>query len=127
MVGADSPIEYDALAKVHSVVDGDTWHGERQPDPKVTVGPETYRLAGVDTHELDGPHDGRARRERLFTKAWVRMGIEAWDDDEWPFYAVFTADDAEGSFGRPLCDLVRRSDGAVLSDDLLAEFDDINR
>lgn len=124
---------YNALAYVQDVEDGDTWRGVRKPDPFITFKSEYYRLDDVDTHETDGKHAEKAKKEKKFTEDFVKKGEQNWDS-EWPFVIVFSdltdskkdysGPEAEGTYGRPIADLIRRSDGASLKQSLLDEFGD---
>lgn len=112
---------HDALATVESVEDGDTWKGRRKPDPQMVLGPSYYRLVGIDTHETDGKKSELGKKEKEFTKQWVETGRSEWSDDEWPFIVAFTdpQQEFEGTYGRALVDLIRRSDGKSLRPSLL--------
>lgn len=130
---------FRALAQVDRVYDGDTWFGRHRPDPSFVVesdfaryvdgsdrAGQYYRLAKVDTHELNASSEERRRmasEERNFTIDWIRAGRQAFDGD-WPFIIEYEGDEFRGSFGRRLVDLVRRSDYAELNDSLLQAFPD---
>lgn len=130
------PFEYKALAQVDRVEDGDTWLGRRKPDPMITIEQEQrngkdgdyYRLTGIDAHETNADSEEarkKAKKEKEFVEKFVAKGQEDWDGD-WPFVVIFDdkQDEYEGTYGRPLTDLVRRSDGLQLSVALVEEFGD---
>lgn len=116
--------QFTAKSKVLEVEDGDTWKGIRKPDPYLTMSPEYYRLTTIDTHESGGEHAEKAKREKEFTKQFVKKGREEWQNGEYPFVVVFNDPQGEyrGGYNRPLVDLLRRSDGTALSDALVDEF-----
>lgn len=120
---------YRAHAKVSHVEDGDTWSGSHKPDPEVVIDKANevwYRLSKIDTHETDAKDPEKrkkAKREKQFVEKWLQQGRDGYDGD-WPFIIEYESDEFEGTYGRLLVDLVRKSDGAELNDDLLAEFGD---
>ncbi|MDY6780221.1 MAG: hypothetical protein SV760_06710 [Halobacteria archaeon] len=118
---------FAALATVEAVEDGDTWKGRRKPDPKTIVGPSYYRLVGIDTHETDGENAKKGKKEKKFTEDWVQTGRDDWSKDDWPFIVVFTDEQSEfeGTYGRSLVNLVRRSDGTDLASALKSNFDGV--
>ena len=112
---------YEYSAGLLSVVDGDT------VDVTVDLGFRIHReirlrLAGVDTHETYGVPKAseeyeRGTVEREFVEAWFAEGTT--DEFAWP---VVIRTEKTGKFGRYLAVVERRTDGAILNDDLLSEF-----
>jgi len=108
-------------ARVVDVVDGDTL------DVQVDLGFHMtrqirLRLAGVDTAETYGvDHDSdeyaRGQTHTQFVSRWVNSAEGAW-----PF---LVQTDKRGKYGRYIAYLRRRSDGAVLNEDLKTEFDGV--
>lgn len=140
---AAEPFRYRAHARVDRVYDGDTFFGRHRPDPTTIVAMDEsqrndpnddagqyYRLSGVDTHELrSGTAEERemAKEERDFVISWIETGTrehEAEGHESWPFVLIYASEKYHGSFGRPLCDLIRKSDGEHLSSALLDAFAD---
>lgn len=140
---AAEPFRYRAHARVDRVYDGDTVFGRHRPDPTTIVAMDEsqrndpnddagqyYRLSGVDTHELrSGTAEQRemAKEERDFVREWVEHAArehEAGGHESWPFILIYASDKYEGSFGRPLCDFIRKSDGEHLSAALTDAFPD---
>lgn len=138
-VGESGRFRYSAQARVDSVEDGDTWFGRHKPDPTIVVATDAnhrdddndtdgqyYRLSRVDTHETDAEDPAtrkQAEREKKFTQQFVKEGRENYDGT-WPFVIEYESMDTEGTFGRRLVDLIRKTDGTELNDALLAEFGD---
>lgn len=136
---ADGDFQYQAHAQVDYIYDGDTWFGRHKPDPTLTVATDSnlrddesdtdgqyYRLSGVDTHELNASSEDEqemAREEKAWVEDWLADGRDGYDGN-WPFILIYGSGETRGSFGRRLCDLVRKTDGGQLSDDLLAAFPD---
>lgn len=127
---------FNALAKVYHVEDGDTWKGRRKPDPTIETTDEYYRLDDIDTWETDAKKEKRRKRAKAhkqFTEEFVKRGETDWDGD-WPFVLLFAdledrksdygGAEVEGTYGRPIADLKRRSDGRWLSQALVDEFGD---
>jgi micrococcal nuclease len=120
-VSFNDPYTYDA--RVVEVIDGDT------QDLEVDQGFNTrtvsrFRVKGVDTHETYGvPKESeeyqRGKAETRWVRDWLQDGSEQY---RWPL-RIRTFD--EGKYGRWLVQIQRKSDTAVLNDDLLEEFDDI--
>lgn len=117
------PWEYRAA--VERVVDGDTL------DLRIDLGfgviltgdEARVRLRDIDTAEIFGASKGSdeyaaGKRHKQFVKAWV---TEA-GDEEWPLLIETTKDDERGKYGRWLARIERRRDGAILNEDLVAEF-----
>ena len=112
---------YEYSASLLAVVDGDT------VDVTVDLGFRIHReirlrLADIDTHETYGvPKESEEYRkgkvESEFVEAWFEAGET--DEFDWPF-VVRT--EKKGKFGRYLAVVERRTDGAILNDDLFAEF-----
>lgn len=135
----DGVFQYRAEAQVDRIYDGDTWFGRHRPDPTLTVAMDTahrrdrfdrngqyYRLSDIDTHELNASDDDTqqmAREEKKWVENWVSQGRDAYDG-AWPFVVDYGGPEYEGSFGRPLCHLSRKCDGAWLAEDLRAAFPD---
>lgn len=126
---SDSGFRYRAHAKVSHVEDGDTWSGRHKPDPEVVIEKPNdvwYRLSRIDTHETDAKDPEKrkqAQAEKQFVEEWIATGRES-HDGEWPFVIQYESDEYEGTYGRLLVDLVRKSDGAELNDALLDAFGD---
>lgn len=112
-------------AQVERVVDGDTL------DLKIDLGFGVFltgdearvRLRNIDTAEIFGVPRGSdeyeaGKRHQGFVKEWIAEAGE----EEWPFFVETWKDDERGKYGRWLAIIVRRSDGAVLNDDLVEEF-----
>jgi micrococcal nuclease len=110
---------YEYKARCVEVVDGDTqdvvvdlgFHMQRQI---------RLRLMDVDTHETYGvKHSSeeyrRGKRETEFVREWLPNG-------EWP---LLVRTDKRGKYGRYLAEIERRSDGEILNDRLLSEFDGV--
>lgn len=133
---------YRAQAQVDSVEDGDTWFGRHKPDPTIVVAADAnhrdddkdrdgqyYRLSKVDTHETDASKQEKqqlATEEKQAVQEFVSQGREQYDGT-WPFVIEYESTEVEGSYGRRLVDLVRKSDGKELNDWLLNErFPDRN-
>lgn len=117
-------------AAVERVVDGDTVDLEIDLGFGVTLtGDEArVRLRNIDTAEIYGAAEGSEEYEagqqhKAFVEEWVAQA----DNREWPFFVETRKDDERGKFGRWLAIIIRRSDGAVLNDDLIAEFGDAVR
>lgn len=124
--------EYDVFkyqAKVANVVDGDTQDFTVDLGFRMQRHALRTRLIGVDTHEIhfvdkQSEEYKRGMEEKQFVEEWLQTAEEEWDG-EWYIYLDTEKDDRTGKYGRYLADVIRRSDGASLVDDLLAEFDDI--
>lgn len=117
-------------AAIERVVDGDTI------DCRIDLGfgviltgdEVRVRLREIDTAEIFGaPKDSEeyatGQRHKEFVEEWVAQA----DDREWPFFIETRKDDERGKYGRWLALIKRRSDGAVLNDDLIEEFGDAVR
>lgn len=133
--------DYTGPAKVHHVEDGDTLYATYRADPAITIGklasqnaPDGVdeagmwlRLIKVDTHETDA-NDKQTRQqamaEKQFVENFVQQGRQH-TSHEWPFLVAYRGDDIEGTYGRQLTDLIRRSDGRSLTAALFDEFDDV--
>lgn len=116
---------WEYRADVERVVDGDTL------DLRIDLGfgviltgdEARVRLREVDTAEIYGTAEGSVEHEagerhKQFVEDWVAAA----GDDDWPFLLRTTKDDERGKYGRWLANLKRRSDGAALNEDLVAEF-----
>lgn len=112
-------------ADVERIVDGDTL------DLRIDLGfgviltgdEARIRLRGIDTAEIFGtpkgsPEHTAGQRHKTFVEEWVAAA----GDEPWPFLIETTKDDERGKYGRWLAEIHRRSDGAVLTDDLVDEF-----
>ncbi len=117
-------------ANIERVVDGDTLDLKMDLGFGVTLtGDEArVRLRNVDTAEMygvsrDSEEYAAGQRHKQFVEEWIAQGGEG----EWPFFVQTWKDDERGKYGRWLAVIVRRSDGAVLNDDLVAEFGDTVR
>ena len=117
-------------AAVERVVDGDTL------DLRIDLGfgviltgdEARIRLRDVDTAEIFGAREGSpehvaGQEHKQFVEQWVADA----PDQEWPFFIETAKDDERGKYGRWLAIIHRRSDGAVLNDDLVATFGDTVR
>lgn len=116
-------------ARPTHIVDGDTL------DVTVDLGFKTrrdmrLRLTGIDTAEIFGVkkesdeyQNGIAHKS--YVEEWLEQAAEEWDG-EWPVI-VDTDKDEKGKYGRYVAEVVRRSDGARLTEDLLAEFDTVEK
>lgn len=117
-------------ADVQRIVDGDTL------DLRIDLGfgiiltgdEARVRLRDVDTAEIfgtskDSEEYAAGQRHKEFVEEWVTDGT----DQEWPFFIETRKDDERGKYGRWLAVIIRRSDEAVLNDDLVDEFGDTVR
>lgn len=117
-------------ADVERVVDGDTL------DLVIDLGfgviltgdEARVRLLDIDTAEIFGAAEGSeeyvaGQQHKAFVEAWVAQAGE----QEWPVFIETEKDDERGKYGRWLAVINRRTDGAVLNDDLVAEFGDAVR
>lgn len=112
---------YEYQVSLMNVVDGDT------VDVTVDLGFRIHReirlrLEGVDTHETYGVSRNtveyqKGMREKEFVEDWFETGAES--DELWPF---LVETEKVGKFGRYLAEVERKSDGAMLTEDLLEEF-----
>lgn len=138
---ADAGFRYSGLARIHHIEDGDTLYASYRADPSLRVGKPASRVApdgvsepgiwvrlpAVDTHETDADDEQKrqqAKQEMQFVQSFVEQGRSN-ASGECPFLVAYTGEDFEGSFGRRLADVIRRSDGESLSGALLSEFDGI--
>lgn len=116
---------WEYRADIEHVVDGDTL------DLRIDLGfgviltgdEARVRLRGVDTAEIFGSAEGSPEHEAgerhlQFVEDWVAAAGDA----AWPFLVRTTKDDERGKYGRWLAELKRRSDGAVLNEDLVSEY-----
>ncbi|AYM00284.1 YncB-like endonuclease [Halobacterium phage phiH] len=112
---------YEYKAHCVDVVDGDTidvvvdlgFHIQREI---------RLRLQGVDTHETYGvSHDSeeyrQGKRETELVEEWLGEA-----DGDWP---ILIRTEKKGKYGRYLAEIERRSDGAVLNEVLLEEFEGV--
>lgn len=110
---------YGYQASLLNVVDGDTF------DATIDLGFRIHReirlrLQGIDTHETYGvPKESeeyrKGIREKEFVEEWFRSGIES----DVPFVL---RSEKVGKYGRYIAEIERKADGAILNDDLIAEF-----
>lgn len=117
---------YEYQATVWNVVDGDTI------DVTVDLGFRMHReirlrLTAIDTHEIHGVETDseeyrRGKTETEFVESWIASGRTG--DRNWPF---IIRTEKTGKYGRYLAEVERKTDGAVLNDDLPAEFGDAIR
>lgn len=112
-------------AEVERVVDGDTL------DLRIDLGfgviltgdEARVRLRDVDTAEIFGsrrgsPEYSAGQRHKAFVEEWVEQA----GGQEWPVFIETWKDDERGKYGRWLAEIVRRKDGASLTEDLIEEF-----
>lgn len=112
-------------AGVERVVDGDTL------DLRIDLGfgviltgdEARIRLLEIDTAEISGVSKDSeeyqtGQRHKAFVEEWVAQA----GDQEWPIFIETRKDDERGKYGRWLAVIIRRTDGAVLNDDLVDEF-----
>lgn len=135
---SDGGFQYTGVAQVHHVEDGDTFYGAYRADPTITVAkpaskvaPEGvsqdgqwHRLVKIDTAETGADSEEqrqKAKQHKQFVEDFVTTAREN-HTGNWPFTIAYTGQDYEGSFGRELTDLIRRSDGRSLTAALLDEF-----
>lgn len=117
-------------ADVDRVVDGDTL------DLRIDLGfgviltgdEARVRLRDVDTAEIygtskDSEEYAAGQRHKEFVEEWIAHGA----DQEWPFFIETQKDDERGKYGRWLAVITRRTDEAVLNDDLVEKFGDTVR
>ena len=114
-------------ATVERVVDGDTLDLKIDLGFGVTLtGDEArVRLRHVDTAEIygassDSEEYAAGQQHKQFVEAWIAQA----GTDEWPLFVQTWKDDERGKYGRWLVEVQRRNDGAVLHNDLIAEFGD---
>lgn len=110
------------------VVDGDTMWFELDLGFYI-YHVQTLRLSGIDTHEIsfvshDSEEYERGIEERDWVSAWLKEG-QANHDGDWPFTVITESYDASGKYGRLVCYVMRKSDGEILNERLLEEFDDV--
>lgn len=117
-------------ADVERVVDGDTL------DLRIDLGfgviltgdEARIRLRNIDTAEIfgasrDSEEYAAGQRHKEFVEEWVTQA----GADEWPIFIETAKDDERGKYGRWLALIKRRTDGAILNDDLIDEFGDAVR
>lgn len=114
------------------VVDGDTiwlhmdlgfWQRFIQP----------LRLAEIDTHEIhfvshDSEEYERGVEERDFVREWIataRRKSPKGYDRHWPLHVITEKYSERGKYGRIVAYIQRKSDGEILNQRLLEEFDDV--
>jgi micrococcal nuclease len=114
-------------ARAERIVDGDTLDLviDLGFGIQLTWDEARVRLRSIDTAETygtrtDSEEHAAGQRHTAFVEAWV----DAAGDTEWPLYVETEKDDQRGKYGRWLAVVTRRTDGAVLNDDLVTEFGD---
>ena len=114
-------------ANIERVVDGDTL------DLQIDLGFGIFltgdearvRLLDIDTAEIHGvAKDSDEYRAGTQHKSFVETWVEQSGDGDWPFLVETRKDDERGKYGRWLATIIRRHDGHILNDDLVAEFGD---
>lgn len=116
-------------ARATHIVDGDTL--DVTVDLGFTIRQDMrLRLDGIDTAEIFGVKKESEQYQngiahKTYVEEWLEQAVEEWDGD-WPII-VDTEKDEKGKYGRYVAELVRRSDGARLTEDLLAEFDTVEK
>lgn len=93
---------------------------------------QTLRLAEVDTHEIhfvshDSEEYERGMEEFEFVKAWFKEGQanHSGPRANWPFEVITEKYDSDGKYGRMIAYVMRKSDGQILNEDLLEEFENV--
>ena len=117
-------------AYVERVVDGDTLDLRIDLGFGITLtGDEArVRLHDIDTAEIYGSsRDSEEYQAGQVHKRFVEAWVADAEDEPWPFLVETRKDDERGKYGRWLATIHRRGDGAILNDDLLAEFGDAVR
>ena len=117
-------------ADVERVVDGDT------VDLRIDLGfgailtgdEARVRLLDIDTAEIFGSPEGSeeyaaGQQHKEFVEEWIAQA----GAQDWPFVIETRKDDERGKYGRWLAVIHRRTDSAILNDDLVAEFGDAVR
>jgi len=114
---------YEYRAKVDKVVDGDII------DVVVDLGFHMtrriqLRLARVDTHETYGvDHDSteyeKGKTETRFVREWLDAARDAGD------FPIVVRTEKKGKYGRYLAEVERSTDGEVLNERLVDEFDGV--
>lgn len=113
-------------ARPTNVVDGDTI------DVTVDMGFDIrrglrVRLADVDTAEIYGPNSGdeeeyqRGLDHKHFVTIFFEQALSEWHG-EWPILLA-TDKDETGKYGRYIARIQRRSDTAILNEELKEKFD----
>lgn len=114
------------------VVDGDTMHFQLDLGFYMWF-KRTLRLGEIDTHEIsfvshDSEEYERGMEEYNFVKAWFTEGEANYTSERnqnWPFKVITKKYDSRGKYGRVVCFVQRKSDGEMLNERLLEEFDDV--
>jgi len=116
-------------ARIERIVDGDTY------DVVIDIGFKLskeirIRLNDVNTAETYGVKKESEKYQngiahKTFVEEWLHKA-EADSEHEFPVL-MRTHKHEKGKYGRYVADVVRRSDGAVLSEDLLEEFDTVEK
>ncbi len=102
-------------SRIVRVVDGDTVIAELDTGFHSTRW-ERLRLLGIDCPEVVGEHKAAGIAARSFAETWV-LSVASDIPIAWPFLVQTYKTD---SFGRYLATVRRKSDGASLTDALLA-------
>ena len=118
-------------ASIIRVIDGDTMDFETHHGPLNLRSNYRIRLLEIDTAER-GHEDFHAHKE--FAEQWFTEGVENYSaeddpadpDEKYPFILDTYRDELD-SFGRLLTRVIRKSDGADLTEDLLDEFGEVVR
>lgn len=117
-------------ADVERVVDGDTI------DLRIDLGfgvlltgdEARIRLLDIDTGEIYGSsRDSDEYTAGQLHKAFVEDWLAQAGEQEWPVLIETRKDDERGKYGRWLAVIHRRTDGAILNEDLVEEFGDAVR
>lgn len=95
---------------------------------------ETIRLSGVDTHEThfvstESREYKRGVKETIFVEEWYTkaesFGFSNDYDSKWPLKFISEEYDSYGKYPRVVGRVKRKSDGEILNERLLQEFDDV--
>lgn len=82
------------------------------------------RLDGVDTAEIHNvDHDSDEYKTGLEHKAFVRNWLYEADVDYIGKHPIIVETEKRGKFNRHIATVERKSDGSILNEDLLDEFD----
>lgn len=117
---------FEYRARNLRVVDGDTI------DLMVDLGFYIYtqkrvRLIGINTAEIhntsrDSDEYQRGIIHKQFVDEWMN---DAQTGEEWPLIVRTYDYDSKGKYGRWVADIIRISDGRILSEDIVAAFPDV--
>lgn len=114
---------WEYQAQPVNVVDGDTIDVVVDLGFKITR-EIRLRLAGVDTHETYGvSHDSdeyeQGKRESEFVREWLAKANGS-------LYPIIVRTEKRGKYGRYIATIERKTDGEILNDRLIREFDVAN-